>query len=330
MKQSILCFTFVLIGIITGECQTFFETAKDDGVIAFRPTSGKTDPTTTNTISQFKISPTSTAITYGFYGFVGDHADNRLFIYNIEAKVRPNSDGIAALIRSGKLQSGIGLNGAFGVRFNDNIFENRLFILDIYLKPEYSYTRQTIYDSTRFSNGKEALYKADKHYFGINLLLNALFTVGPCNVFLGAQVGHRTSDNVDDLADVTIQSTNQFIGQPYTQVKSSIITAKEGIYKNVNTMPFKFDIMLDTQVKIAETDSSNISLGVFSYFRNDLRYNKHQYRVGFGLCLLNAENPSKVFTSLGYELPMFGKEVDEENSKGDKGIVFVSIGYTIF
>jgi hypothetical protein len=202
-------------------------------------------------------------------------------------------------------------------------------VIDVYAKPELYYTSHRIYDTTRVEQGLNALYSQKKVYAGVNFLVNSAFSIfQTCNVFLGVQIGWKASSNVDDLNDVTIQTTSQFIGQPGTQVRSDEMSAKEGVYENVNTTPFKVDLIFDTGHKLGTEDGTNNRVGIFTYFRNDLRYNKNQNRLGVGLCLLNNRDPSKVFLSLGYELPMFGKGVGSDASN-DLGIVFTSIGYKI-
>jgi len=40
-------------------------------------------------------------------------------------------------VKTGKLQPGLQINGAIGIRLNDILLENSWTVLDVYLKPEY-------------------------------------------------------------------------------------------------------------------------------------------------------------------------------------------------
>ena len=86
-------------------------------------------------------------------------------------------------------------------------------------------------------------------------------------------------------------------------------------------------MVFDPNIKINNSAATNIKLGLFAYYRTDLKDAKH--RNGLGFCFIDSQNPSKIYTSFGYELPTYGSAVKSENRKKDKGVIFISIGLTI-
>src|SRR5215467_2151726 len=132
---------FVLVislSTIAGKAQTFFETAKDDGIISFSKIKG---------LSQLKISPTSTAASFGYYYNNMKSTSKNGTVGNIELKVKANDDGLAALVKTGNLQPGFQINSAIGHRFQD-IFPHAFFtVFDFYLKPSFKLEGFSIYDT---------------------------------------------------------------------------------------------------------------------------------------------------------------------------------------
>lgn len=317
---------FLLLTSTLSFSQTFFETAEDDGIITFRANDKKN-------LSQIKLNFSSTALTYGYYYLSGKAIDPLKFIFNTEVKLKPNDDGVAVLAKSGQFQPGIQVNTALGVRFNDAIFKNNFSVLDIYFKPEFTLTANDVFDSTRKGSGLDPLYTSKKGVLSGNLLVNYALSIGRTNVFLGTQFGWKATSNIEDLNKGTIQ-----IMQPYSGGLTNqylISDSKEvniGKVEDLTKKPFKIDLIFDPGMKLTknkvDADKTNMKIGTFGYFRSDFQ-TKNKYRTGFGLCLLNQQNPSQIFGTIGYELPAFGKAVDKEERKKDKGLIFLSVGYSI-
>ncbi|MEI9921879.1 MAG: hypothetical protein WDO14_24270 [Bacteroidota bacterium] len=318
MTRTLVTLLAVTLSHVT-LAQTFFEAADGTGVISFSKTQ----------VSQIKASLSSTAITYGFYGMSRDARADKRLIFQAEAKVKPNDDGIGTILKGSKLQPSVGVSGAFGYRLNDILFDKRWSVLDIYLKPEYAFTTYTLYDTTRIPGGEKAQYEKRKHTLGANLLVNIGVSFSKTNLFVGVQLGVYGSDNTDTLKDVTLQtirpagSVNQF-------VVSDSEEAKRGVYQKATKQPFKIDLVFDPNIKLKDGDDrTTMKLGFFGYWRTDLSYQPGRNRIGAGLCLLGSSNPSKIFSSIGYEFPKFGNGLTDDDKTDNKGIAFASIGYTI-
>lgn len=318
MKAKIyFCILGLLVALSNStHAQTFFETADGDGVIAIR----------NETLSQIKLNASSTAITYGYY-----YASNNAkggdggFICNIEGKVKPNDDGLATLVKTGKFQPGFGMTGALGYRFNNVIHTWNL--LDFYIKPEWSFDEYNIYDTMRIASSQEPLYKTNKSSFKTSVVINYGTSIGAkMNLFLGAQYGVSFTNNVSDLDDVTIQTTSNYPNSTNKLVFSDVEVAKMGTFKNVTRTPFSADLIFDPGIVIGQSGTTT-KLGVFTYFRTDGKDQK--FRNGVGICFLSKQNPSKVYTSVGYEFPTYGKDVDPAEKKKDNGIAFATIGFSI-
>jgi len=295
--------------------QTFFETADGDGVIAIR----------SSTLSQIKLSLSSTSISYGYY-----HLSNKAkgnsggFIFNGELKAKPNDDGLATLIKNGKLQPGFGVSGAIGYRFNNvgHIWN----VLDFYIKPEYAFDAYSIYDTTRKATNLDPLYKTNKGSFGLSLIANYGTSIGKkWNLFLGARLKMNSTTNADDMDKITIQTVSQYPNSTTQTVFSNIEEAKMGTLQRVTKYPLAVDLVLDPGLNVGKA-GTNTRLAAFTYFRSDGKENT--YRTGFGICLIDKQNPTKVYTSIGYELPTYGKGVKAEDKEKDKGTVFATVGYT--
>jgi hypothetical protein len=307
-----------LVATHVAHTQTLFESADGSGVLSF----------SADRVSQIKASLSSTAITYGFYGINGDASKPKRWIYQAEAKVKPNDDGVATLLNSGKLQPGVGLSGAVGYRWNDALFKNNWSVLDVYFKPEYAYTQYSMYDTTRLVTGDEAQYKKPKHTLGANILVNFGVSFDKSNLFMGFQLGVYGSDNTDTLSDVTIQTLTPAGGKQV--IASDVEELKKGTFQNATKQPLKFDLVFDPNLKLKNGDDrTTMKLGFFGYWRTDLTYQPGKNRVGVGLCLLGSANPSKVFSSIGFEFPKFGSGLTAKEHENKKGIAFASIGYTI-
>ena len=135
--------------------------------------------------------------------------------------------------------------------------------------------------------------------------------------------------NEEDLDEITIQTIQPYPGINNRQIVSDVEIARKGTLQNVTKVPLKVDMVFDPNFKLNNNDATNIKLGAFGYFRTELKEDKKENRIGFGLCLLSTQDPSQIFSSLGYEIPTFGEGV-EKNQKNGKGTVFASIGYSIF
>lgn len=327
MKKKLIIAAFLIS--ISSHGQTFFETADDDGIINLADK---------KRVSQIKLSPSSTSIAYGYNYASGGMNSNYKFVINGNIKVKPNEEGIAILAEEGKLQPGVKGDFSTGIRFNDNFFDNNWSILDLSFKTEYEFNYYSIVDATRIDQNLDPYYKKSKNSYGLNVLANYGMAIGKIQTFLGFQIGYLSTNNGDDLPDGSYQTHTQY-GENY--LVSDAKQVKIGTLKDIEKYPVKLDFILDTGLylgkqEIAVEDKeneeeegsvSNIKLGFFSYYRTDLKVDKPVQRLGFGLCFLDNQNPSKIFSSIGYELPKFGSGIAEDND--DKGIVFLSIGYTI-
>ena len=296
--------------------QTFFESAEGEGVISIR----------NSTVSQFKFNLNSTSITFGYYYIGPKTTDPGGFILNLEAKAKPNNQGIATLVKTGKLQPGIKVSPAFGYRWKRLL--HNWSVLDLYIKPEYSYNGYSIFDTLRLQTNEDPYYKVNKSSFAINAVLNFGFAVSRSNVFIGAQIGRNWDYNADDLDNITLQTLTLYPNSSSRYVFSDIEEAKAGHLEKLNKTPFAADLVIDPGLELGSSPGDNTKLGAFTYFRSNGAGKK--YRSGFGLCLLSQQNPSKIFTSLGYELPAYGAGVTPGNRKKDNGVVFLSVGYSIF
>jgi hypothetical protein len=306
----------LLIFNVSSYSQTFFESAEGEGVISIR----------NSTVSQFKFNLNSTSITFGYYYIGPKTTEPGGFILNLEAKAKPNNQGIATLVKTGKLQPGIKFSSALGYRWK-RLLQN-WSVLDLYIKPEYSYNGYTIFDTLRQQTNEEPFYRVNKSSFAINAVINFGFAVSSYNVFIGAQVGRYWDYNADELDDVTLQTLTLYPNSTSRYVFSDIEEAKAGHLEKRNKTPFAADLVVDPGLELGNSPGDNTKLGAFTYFRSNGTGNR--YRNGFGLCLLSQQNPSKIYTSLGYELPAYGKGVTPGNRKKDNGVVFVSVGYSIF
>ena len=295
--------------------QTFFETAKDDGIIAFKDTG----------LSQIKINPTSTAISYGYYYLNGKATASTRFILNVEVKAKPNDDGLATLVKTGNLQPGVQANIAAGIRINDP-FKSFFSVFDIYVKPSFQLDGLSIYDTSRIKGGQEAFYKTNKASFGLNGLINILLSPGPVNIFIGLQKGPQCTNNSDDMDKGTLQVAQPALGGSNQTLFSDSKEVKVGQLSNVTKSPFKADLIFDPRIHFGR-GGTNMELGFFGYYRTDGKLKK--YREGFGICFLNGTNPSKIFSSAGYELPTYGSDVNAADRKVNKGQVFFTIGFSI-
>src|ERR1700754_3513432 len=138
----------------TARSQTFFETAKDDGIISFSRIKG---------LSQLKVSPTATGASFGYYYNNVKSTSAVGTVGNVEVKVKANDDGLASLVKGGSLQPGFKVSSAFGCRLNDIFPDDKFFsVFDFYLKPAYSLDGFSIFDTTRSANGQDAFYKTNK------------------------------------------------------------------------------------------------------------------------------------------------------------------------
>lgn len=313
--------TLLLVsGLYIGEAksQTFFETAEGEGNIFFRQ----------GTVSQFKVNLASTTITYGYYFAKGESTSPRKLIGLFEVKAEPNDDGVATLLKEGNFQPGLQLNGALGIRFNDNLPGKTFSILDIYFKPDFQLNSYTLYDITRLARGEAPKYTDTRVQFGGSLLINYLTSPGKTNLYAGVEAGIRSSNNADDLDDGSLQTLQPVPGAANQFLRNGIEEVKLGELKRTTAIPLKIDMVFDLGMKLNKNATTGIRLGLFGYYRSNLKVNKN--RIGMGICLLNAKDPSKIFTSFGYEFAGFGSDIKDDTREKDKGIVFVSIGYSIF
>ena len=303
MKKAIVKF-FCLLAISAGateaiNAQTFFETAKDDGIVNF----------TTKSLTQLKLNLSSTAVGLGYNYVGGKTVDKTRLLFNGEFKIKPNDDGIATLVKNGELQPGLKVNTAIGVRIVEPI-KAFFSAFDFYIKPTYILNGYTIYDSVRGSTGADPVYDINKHSFGLNLLVNGVLAPGRVNIFFGVQYGKNWTNNGEDLDKGTVQTITSYAGSPLQSLITNQKDVKYGVLKNLNKSPLKIDLIFDPRIKLNHSDKTNIDLGIFGYYRTDGASKK--YRSGFGVCFLNDKDPSKIFASLGYELPGFGNDVTAE------------------
>jgi hypothetical protein len=321
-KRSSLKCTWALLILLAciiadTSAQTFFETAEDDGIISF----------STNRVSQLKLNMSSTAISYGFNYLAGDATDKKRFIINVQVKAKPNDNGMAVLLKTGNLQPGLIINSAIGGRIRD-VLPGFFNAFDLYVKPTFALNGFTMYDSLRGVSGEDPVYKATKGTFGANLLLNGVLSPGSVNFFFGIQYGSYWTSNGDNLPDGSVQIVTPYAGSSTKYLFRDAVEVKYGQLESVTKNPFKVDLIFDPALKLNDKDKTNIRLGFFGYYRTDGMEKK--YRSGFGICFLDATDPSRIFSSLGYELPAFGEDVTEKAKMEDKGQVFFTIGYSIF
>lgn len=318
--QQIFCLVLLLFIVNNLKAQTYFETATDDATINLADSSS----------SQIKLSVASTAISYS-YNYISNHASSiGRFIGAIEIKAKPNDDGLVSLIKSGELEPGINASATFGFRVFSTQNSPFFTAIDVMIKPSYSRNGFTIYDSLIGVEGKDPVYKTNKNSFALDLKVNGLMSPNIFNIYYGAQVGPHWTNNSDDLDDGSIQSTTPYAGDATQSLTRNQKTVKYGQLEDVTKYPLKFDLMIDPGFKFGRgSDTKSIAyLGLFGYFRKD-NIDTQKSRIGFGLCLLNAINPSKIYSSLGYEVPTFGSDVKEADRAKDKGQIFFTIGYSI-
>ena len=322
IKRFVVFAIFWVTGIIaiTQECsgQTLFQTAKSDAIITFR--------TDVESLSQLKLNVGSSTLGYGYY-YTRVSDKGKGILINLELNAKPQ-DGVAAIVKEGRIQPGIGVNGAIGYRmaFAEGVFN----MLDLYLKPEYSFNSYSIYDVDRTVAGKDALYKTTRSTYGGNLLVNYAIAPGRFNIYIGAQLGLLSSNNAEDLSKASIQTVETYPGSPNKSVISNVREVRKGQLQDKTLVPLKFDLVFDTGIELFKMQKSGTRLGTFGYYRTDLKEALPRNRIGVGLSFLDKQNPSKILTSIGYELPAFGSGVSTEERMADKGIVFVSVGFTVF
>jgi len=314
-SRSVLFILFMFVNTVVN-AQTFFETAKDDGIISF---------SNRKKLSQIKVSPSSTAASFGYY-FIKSPSQSGL-IGNLEAKAKPNEQGMAVLVKTGDLQPGLQLNGALGYRLY-NAIDKFFSAFDFYIRPSYKLDGYSILDTLRAVSGSEAFYKTNKSSFALNGLMNVLLSPGKTNLYIGVQYGLNWTNNGDDLDDISIQTIHPYPGSATQTFFTDIKQAKSGVLRNVTSHPLKADLIIDPGIKLDNNKEATVRLGFFGYYRTN-GYEK-KYREGLGICFLNEANPGKIFSSIGYELPTHGPDVKIENRRKDKGMVFVTIGYAIF
>ncbi len=314
------CIIVLLLVSLAVHAQTFFEAADGTGVLAFR--NKKT--------SQIRFNLTEKLLTYGYYYSDSSIINPKKRLMSIEVKLKPNDDGIATLIEKNKLQPGFQLNGSYGLRFRRGFFRNRFDILDIYLKAEYKLNNLTIYDSTQLGIAQEPISNSLKSTGDIKLILNYVISIGKANIWLGVESGYQRGNNLGDLSDIQIQNTNNYPNDSTRIITFDIKEAKKGPLQSVNKIPLNVDFIFDPQIKpkIFGIDKTDITPALFGYLRTDMKYQPEKYKLGIGICFLNEKNPSKVITSIGYQLPIFGNGIGQEKTKEDKGIFFASIGFS--
>lgn len=304
--------------------QTFFETAKGDGIIDLN--SGKK---TAN--SQIKLDLTSSAVGFNWNYAQGNSIQDKRWLFNFTVKAKPDDNGFASIAQAGKFQTGISATGAAGLRFFPSTKSDsaKFSVIDIYIKPEYSFNIFTIYDSAHTAPVLDPVYKAHKNSYGANFLLNYITSSGRFNFFTGAQLGLKRSNNVDDLTDANVQTLQPYPGSASKVLAYDIKEVKKGQLKDVTLAPLKLDLIIDPRLKLSKAKDNSFSLAFFGYYRTDLKADLVKQRIGTGICFLDVTNPSKIFTSIGFEFPTFGSGVTADDKKTNKGIVFATIGYTI-
>lgn len=296
--------------------QTLFETAEGEGVIQFRQ----------KKISQIKLNLSSTSITYGFYNISGNAASQTpRFLFSTELKLKPNEDGIATLVKTGEFAPGLKLNTSFGFRFR-SLFESFFSPLDLYIKPQYSLNGYTIYDTTRKAQGEEMKYKATRSGLDVLIGFNSVLSPGVFNFFIGAEIGVKRGTNADDLEKGSFQKVEAVPGSVTEIILRDVEEVKIGVLERRTTHPLKLDLIMDPGFRFGK--GSTVRPAPFGYYRRHL--DEKKYRYGMGLCLVSDKDPSRIFTSFGYEFPVAGDGVKAEDRKRDKGVVFVSVGYSIF
>lgn len=297
--------------------QTLFESSDDDGIIALT--------TNEKVVHQIKYNPSSSNIKYGYYFSSGKPNNKYLLRGFLETKFKPNDDGIATLVKKGTLQPGVGFNGAIGLRLNDIISENNWSVLDFYIKPNFSLAKTTFFDSTRTGSGQDLVYEETHNSYGVGGLVNAGFTLSRFNVFLGIEQSVRNSNNISSLNDGKVMNIQSITGSVSSNLITEETSVKIGALEDATQAPFKIDLMLDFGWSIG-TSESDFRPALFGYFRSDWNDPKKQQKFGLGISLVGNKNPSKVFSLIGYEFPDQGPN----RKNDDQGIVFASIGYSIF
>lgn len=318
----------VALAVIAGtsqvsSAQTFFETAKGDGILSFQNAAVKK-----NVLSQLKLDLSNSAVGYGYYYNKGKSTSTVRFIMNVEVKAKPDDNSLATFVKNGQLQPGFSISSALGMRIlpSGNVFQ----VIDLYVKPEFDFNNYTIYDSTRMASAQDPVYKVNKSTVGGNFLLNYLISPCKVNIFFGAQLGVLAGDNLDDLAKGTVQTLTTYPGSATKFLATDVQEVKKGQLKDQTTMPLKLDLVFDPGLQIQKAaDGTTMRLGFFGYYRSDVHIAAPTDRLGLGLCFLDAKDPSKIFTSIGYELAAWGSGVSAEMQKTNKGIVFATIGYSI-
>lgn len=303
------------------QAQTFFESATGDGVINFaKQTSGET--------SQFKLGLSTSAISYQYNYTGGNLAARNYSIFSFEISAKPNDNSLATFVKQGQLQPGFKLNAAIGHRWKLGV--SPFQALDIYGKPQFSFDSYDIYDSTRVVSGQDPVYKARKATYGGSLLVNYVFMPGPFNIYLGGELNLLSGNNSDALADGNVETITSYPGSATKILATDITAVKKGQLTQLTTMPLKIDFMLDPGLVVSKADpTNNMTIGFFGYYRGDVHIDAPINRIGLGICFLGNSDPSKIYTSLGFELPTWGKGVSADDQKTNKGLVFATIGYTI-
>lgn len=302
--------------------QTFFESATGDGAINFaRAESGVT--------SQFKLGLATSALSYS-WNYVGDNlAAKKKWLAAFSISAKPDDQSLGTFIKSGQLQPGFTLTGSAGRRMR--LSAAPLQVFDIYFKPQYSLDAFNVYDAARATGGQDAVYKARESTYGGNVLINYAVFPGGINCYLGAQLGLLSGNNVAALDDGSVATEAPYAGTPTKILQTDVKAVKVGTLSRQTQMPFKFDLIIDPNTVLAgkKDTTSNLKLGYFAYYRSDVHIDAPIDRLGIGICFLNKKDPSKIFTSIGYEFPTWGSGVTADAQKTNKGLVFATIGYTI-
>ncbi len=301
--------------------QTFFESAKGDGAINFaRLESGVT--------SQFKLGLATSALSYSYNYVGGNLAAKNKWLAAFSVSAKPDDNSLGSFIKSGQLQPGFTLTGSIGRRMR--LSKNPFQLLDIYFKPQYGLDAFNVYDATRAASGEDPVFKARESTYGGNILVNYAFFPGGINLYLGGQLGLLKGNNVDALDDGSVATQAPYAGTTTKVLETDVKAVKVGQLSRQTLMPLKFDLVVDPNIVLAKGDTTNnLKLGFFSYYRSDVHINAPINRSGLGICFLSKSDPSKIFTSIGFEFPTWGSGVTADAQKTNKGLVFATIGYTI-
>ncbi len=317
MKKIISIIAILVYFLTPASAQTFFETAAGDGVII---------GIDSQDIYQVKVTSSSSSLSAGLYKKRGLATAPVQTLFNATFKIKPNDDGVATLFKKGKIEPGINVSVAGGIRLNDCLGTPYFTALDIYIKPAYRYSSAKLFDSVRASNGQSPIYDTAIHSIGGDLLVNFCMSPEHVNLFFGAQIGVLSTTNIEDLDEVSVQTIRPVTGNTNNYVLSDIKKGKIGKVERITTAPLKIDMIVDPQIHLFGSGTTNATMGFLGYFRREFGKEKPTSRIGLGVCLLNARNPSKVFSSIGYEFPEIG---GDDPAKFVNGTVFMSIGYTI-